>query len=80
MKENIANTWRIALEVVTQYQGITNFKATRHNMWIQARRDLDKEWLQLQFFINTEEFEWEIKDSKDDWKISVITRDMPKGK
>jgi hypothetical protein len=28
MQENISNTWRIAPEVVVQYQGISNFKAT----------------------------------------------------
>jgi hypothetical protein len=28
IQDNIANTWRITLEVVTQYQGIANFKAT----------------------------------------------------
>jgi hypothetical protein len=49
-------------------------------MWIQVHRDLDKEWLQLWFDVNAEEVEWEIKDWKDDWKIPVITKDMPKGK
>jgi hypothetical protein len=39
IQESIANTWRITLEVVMQYQGIENFRATCHNMWIQACRD-----------------------------------------
>jgi hypothetical protein len=47
IKDIIANTWRITLEVLMQYQGIANFKATRHNMWIQAHNDPEKEWLQL---------------------------------
>jgi hypothetical protein len=49
-------------------------------MWIQARRGLTKEWLQLRFCINVDEFEMEMRDWKDDWKIPVITKDMPKGK
>jgi hypothetical protein len=39
IQEIISNTWRITLEVVMQYQGISNFRATRHNMWIQVCRD-----------------------------------------
>jgi hypothetical protein len=57
IQDNIANTWRITLEVVTQYQGIANFRATCHNMWIQACRDPTKEWLQLHFCIKAEEVE-----------------------
>jgi hypothetical protein len=80
IQDNIANTWRITPEVVAQYQGIANFRATRHNMWIQAHRDPEKEWLQLRFCINAEEVEMEMRDWQDDWKIPVITKDMPKGK
>jgi outer membrane autotransporter protein len=47
LQESIANTWWVTPEVVVQYQGIANFKATRHAVWIQARKDPEKEWLQL---------------------------------
>jgi hypothetical protein len=30
----MADTWRIPLEVVEEYQSIANFKVSRHNMWI----------------------------------------------
>jgi hypothetical protein len=80
IQESIANTWRITLEVVAQYQGIENFRATCHNMWIQACRDPTKEWLQLRYCIKEEEVEMEIRDWKDDWKIPVITKEIPKGK
>jgi hypothetical protein len=80
MKEKIASSWRITLEVVTQYQGIAKFKATRHNMWIQACRDPKKEWLQLRYCVNTEEVDWAIKDWEDDWKVPVITKELPKDK
>jgi hypothetical protein len=49
-------------------------------MWIQAHRDPEKEWLQLQFCINAEEVEWAMRDLQHDWNIPVITKDMPKGK
>jgi hypothetical protein len=47
LQEIITNTWQITPEVVAQYRGITNFKATRHIVWIQAQKDLEKEWIQL---------------------------------
>jgi hypothetical protein len=34
MEKNIANTWRIPPEVVRENQGIVEFKASKHNMWI----------------------------------------------
>jgi hypothetical protein len=34
MKENIANTQRIPLEVVEEHQGAAKFKASKHNRWI----------------------------------------------
>jgi hypothetical protein len=37
MQEKIANTWRIPPEVVEEHQSIDNFKASRHNMWIQPK-------------------------------------------
>jgi hypothetical protein len=49
-------------------------------MWIQVCRDPNKEWLQLQLCINSKEVEWAMKYWQDDWKIPVITKDMPKGK
>jgi hypothetical protein len=45
-----------------------------------VRRDPEREWLQLRYCVNAEEVDWEIKDWVDDWKIPVITKDMPKGK
>jgi hypothetical protein len=58
IQDNIANTWRITLEVVMQYQGVANFRATRHNMWIQARRDPEKEWLQLHSALMQRKLKW----------------------
>jgi hypothetical protein len=47
LQESIANTWRIKPNVVMQYQGIAKFKETKHKIWIQAWKNLEKEWIQL---------------------------------
>jgi hypothetical protein len=80
IQENIANTWRVTPKVVTQYQGVANFRDTRHDMWIKPCRDIKKEWLQLFFCINIEEFEIVMRHLKDKWKILVITKEILKGK
>jgi hypothetical protein len=61
MQENMENAWRIPLEVVRENQGIANFQASRHNMWIQAKMDTKKEWLQLRYCVTKEEVQWAMK-------------------
>jgi hypothetical protein len=34
MQKKIEDTWRISLEVVKENEGIANFRASRHNIWI----------------------------------------------
>jgi hypothetical protein len=34
MQDKITDTWRISPKVVKENEGIANFKASRHNMWI----------------------------------------------
>jgi hypothetical protein len=58
MQEKLENTWRIPLEVVTKNKGICNFQASRHNIWIQTKRDPKKEWLQLRYCVTEEEVQW----------------------
>jgi hypothetical protein len=60
IQEKIADTWRVSPEVVKENEGITNFKASSHNIWIQARRDPNKTWLNMQYFIITKEVQWVI--------------------
>jgi hypothetical protein len=71
----IANTWRITSEVVAHYQGIYNFKATRHVMWIHAQKNLDKQWLQLFYCIMKGDIQMAIKDWEDEWKFPVLTQE-----
>jgi hypothetical protein len=77
LQDTIANTWRITPEVVAHYQGIANFKATRHAMWIQARKDPDNQWLQLCYCIMEGDIQMAIKDWEDEWRIPVLTREIP---
>jgi hypothetical protein len=42
LQESISKMWRITLETVTRYGAIDKFQATRHEMWIQVRKDPDK--------------------------------------
>jgi hypothetical protein len=65
--------------VVTQFREIANFKETRHNMWIQARRDPGKEWLQLRYCVTEEDVEMAMRDWHNDWRIPVLTQEFPKG-
>jgi hypothetical protein len=75
--DNIANTWRETSEAISHYQGITNFKATRNVIWIQARKHPNNQWLQLCYCIKQEDIEMTIKDWEDDWRIPVLIREIP---
>jgi hypothetical protein len=55
MQENTDNTWIIPQKMVSENQGISCFKASKHNMWIQDKRDPKKEWLQLRYCVIGEE-------------------------
>jgi hypothetical protein len=48
-------------------------------MWIQARRDLGKEWLQLRYCVTEDDIEMAMRDWHDDWRIPVLTQEVPKG-
>jgi hypothetical protein len=52
--------------VVAQFREISNFKATRNNMWIQVRRDPRKEWLKLRYCVTKEDVEMAMRDWRDD--------------
>jgi hypothetical protein len=47
--EKVVETWRIPPEVVEEHKDIPNFQVSRHNVWIQAKRDPKKNWLQMRY-------------------------------
>jgi hypothetical protein len=80
MQERLENTWIIPPEVVRENQGITNFQASRHNIWIQDKRDPKKEWLKLIYCVTEEQVQWFIKDWPEEWKVPIISKKVPKSK
>jgi hypothetical protein len=62
MQQKTTNVWRIPIQVVQENEGIANFKASKHHMWIQATRDPQKKWLEMQYCASREEVEWIVKD------------------
>ena len=45
IQNRLAYTWRIPTEIVQKFAQIANFQASRHSMWLQAKRDPYKEWI-----------------------------------
>jgi hypothetical protein len=68
--------WRITPQVVVRYRDISNFKATGHTMWLQARNHPDKKWLQMRYCITKGDIDMVISEWDDKWKILVLTEDL----
>jgi hypothetical protein len=65
----VAKTWRKPLEVVEEHKNIENFQVSRHNVWIQDKRDPKKNWLHMRHCLTGEEFQWVLKYWPDEWKV-----------
>jgi hypothetical protein len=55
IQQHTVNVWCIPMEVVQEIDGITNFEASKHHMWIQEARDPRKEWIEMQYCVTKEE-------------------------
>jgi hypothetical protein len=64
--------------MVTQFRDIAKFKATKHNMQIQVRRDPGKECLQLRFCVMEEDVEMVTKVDVGSTKKTEGDKAMPK--
>jgi hypothetical protein len=62
IQRRTADSWHIHVEVVQEIEGIASFRASRNHMWIQAVRDPNKAWLEMQYCVTREEIDWIIKD------------------
>jgi hypothetical protein len=80
MQQNIANVWRIPIALVQENEGIVNFKSSRHHMWIQARRDIKKKWLEMRYFTLHEEVYRIMKEWPTQWKAPVTQKKGTKTK
>jgi hypothetical protein len=77
IQEAISKRWRITLEVITWHKDIANLQATRHTMWIQVRKDHDKQWLQMHYYITEVDIDMVISEWNDEWKIRFLTQKLP---
>jgi hypothetical protein len=66
--------------VVRENQGIANFQASRHNIWIHDKRDPKKEWMQLRYCVTREEVQWVMKDCPEECKVHAISKKVQKYK
>jgi hypothetical protein len=71
------DTWRISPETVQEYGQIANFQASRHNMWLQEKKDPTKEWLQLKYCVMMQDIHMEVQEWPEEWKVPEIPREMP---
>jgi hypothetical protein len=55
MQQKTTSVWRIPIEVFKETEGIYNFKASRHHMWIQAKIYPKKKWLEMRYYTTWEE-------------------------
>jgi hypothetical protein len=48
----------------------------QHAMWIQARKDPNKKWLYMCYYIIVGNIDMVIKDCEDEWNITILTQDL----
>jgi hypothetical protein len=70
--ELIADTWCITLVTIQEFGQVSNFRATCHSLWMQAKCDKTKEWIQLNYCITQEEIEREVQEWPEEWKVPQI--------
>jgi len=70
----------IPVEVVQGNEGIANFKASKHHLWIQDTRYPKKKWLELRYCTSREEVDWIVKDWSALWKVPVLEKKGTKQK
>jgi hypothetical protein len=66
--------------MVEEHQGITEFKASKQNMWIKGKRNPKKNWLHMRFCVTKKEVQWVMKDLLEEWKVPVESKKGLKGK
>jgi len=76
--KSISRSWIITPKVVARYVDITNFWATRQTMWIQPRKDPNKQWLHMCYCTTEGDIYMVINEWPDEWRIPAITREVSK--
>jgi hypothetical protein len=78
MQDLIADTWRITPETVQEFGQVSNFRETCHSLWMQAKGDKAKEWLQLNYCVMQEEIQREVQEWPEEWKVPKIPTTVPR--
>jgi hypothetical protein len=47
-------------------------------MWIQPRKEPDKQWLQMRYYITEGDIDMIINEWLDEWRIPTIPREVPR--
>jgi hypothetical protein len=76
--ENIQNSLCILPQIVEDYKGIACFKAERHHMYIQAKKDSDRQWLPCRYRLTEVDVGHIVEDWEDEWKTLVLEVEKPK--
>jgi hypothetical protein len=77
IQNRFIDTWRIPIEIVQGFGKIANFQASCHNMWLQAKRGLAKEWLQLKYCVTIHDIHMEVQEWPKEWITPTIPRKVP---
>jgi hypothetical protein len=77
IQNKLADTWRISPQTVHEFGQKENFQASLHSMWLQEKRDLTKEWLQLSYCAMMQDIQMEVKEWPKKWKVSMIPTIAP---
>jgi hypothetical protein len=77
IQNRVAETWRIPIETVQEFGQIANFQASRHSMWLQAKRDPAKEWLQLKYCVTMQDIQMEVQEWPEEWRVPTIPKTVP---
>ena len=67
------------MTTTSRYQRIIQFSIKPHSIYIQARRDLNKQWLPIAYKITDEELEAIVQYWLDDWHEPMSTKEIYAG-
>jgi hypothetical protein len=77
IQNRVTKTWRIPIETIQEFGKIANFQASHHSMWLQAKRDPAKEWLQLKYCVTMQDIQMEVQEWLEEWRTPTIPKMVP---
>jgi hypothetical protein len=71
IRDNIVRTLCIQPHMVEAYKAVVHFKEGHHHMYVQAKKDPDRQWLRTQYKLTEEDMGHIMVDWDDEWKIPL---------